>query len=307
MNRAYRIIWCSIRQMKVVVAENSRARGKGAASGRAGKRALLLCAGTAAFLALSLAPGRLWAAGAVCVDAETGNAAGLGQSADTGRIACGQNASATGASATAIGSNASKAGVQGIAIGIRSNASAVNSIAIGTLAKAQARDSIALGRDAQATANSGDVALGANSSTAVVVATPSTTINGVTYEYAGINPTSTVSIGRPGAERTITNVAAGRVSDSSTDAINGSQLYAVTQKGWNLQTNGTSATSPVRLGDKVNLVDGVNTKVSPITASQNADGSYTNTFKIDVDAQSMVEAAQLPVVYTDASNSRYAL
>jgi len=51
-------------------------------------------------------------------------------------------------------------------------------------------------------------------------------INGTTYNFAGIAPTSTVSVGAVGTERTITNVAAGRISTSSTDAINGSQLQA---------------------------------------------------------------------------------
>ena len=51
-------------------------------------------------------------------------------------------------------------------------------------------------------------------------------LNGVTYSYAGTNPASTVSVGALNAERTITNVAAGRITASSTDAINGSQLSA---------------------------------------------------------------------------------
>ncbi|MDR5784706.1 hypothetical protein QCE63_35545, partial [Caballeronia sp. LZ065] len=46
---------------------------------------------------------------------------------------------------------------------------------------------------------------------------------------AGTNATSTVSVGAPGAERTITNVAAGRLSGTSTDAVNGSQLFASNQ------------------------------------------------------------------------------
>ncbi|MDP0983617.1 hypothetical protein Q6266_28225, partial [Klebsiella variicola] len=73
------------------------------------------------------------------------------------------------------------------------------------------------------------VALGAGSTTSAVVATTSTTINGKTYNFAGTNPTSTVSVGSAGAERTITNVAAGQINAASTDAINGSQLYATNQ------------------------------------------------------------------------------
>ena len=51
--------------------------------------------------------------------------------------------------------------------------------------------------------------------------------NGYPFEgFAATHPNSTVSVGKSGAERTITNVAAGRVTFNSTDAINGSQLYA---------------------------------------------------------------------------------
>ncbi len=58
---------------------------------------------------------------------------------------------------------------------------------------------------------------------------PITVINGTTYAFAGTTPGSTVSVGAAGAERTITNVAAGRVDGGSTDAINGSQLFAANQ------------------------------------------------------------------------------
>ncbi|WP_017915650.1 YadA-like family protein, partial [Xanthomonas sp. SHU 308] len=72
----------------------------------------------------------------------------------------------------------------------------------------------------------GAVALGSGSSTAEAVATTGGTLNGTAYTYAGAAPTSTVSVGSAGHERTVTNVAAGRVSGTSTDAVNGSQLYA---------------------------------------------------------------------------------
>ena len=62
-----------------------------------------------------------------------------------------------------------------------------------------------------------------------MVGTAGATINGQAYAFAGAVPTSTVSVGAARAERTITNVAAGRVSAASTDAINGSQLHATNQ------------------------------------------------------------------------------
>ena len=68
--------------------------------------------------------------------------------------------------------------------------------------------------------------------------TSSATVNGITYGgFAGAAPVGTVSVGDAGAERTITNVAAGRITPTSTDAINGSQLYQVASKIDNNFTN----------------------------------------------------------------------
>lgn len=74
------------------------------------------------------------------------------------------------------------------------------------------------------------VILGNDSTEADVIGTSSYTFNdGQTVNYAGATPISTVSIGAKDKERTITNVAAGRISATSTDAINGSQLYGAHQ------------------------------------------------------------------------------
>ncbi|MBN3797527.1 hypothetical protein G3N99_21385, partial [Burkholderia sp. Ac-20392] len=55
------------------------------------------------------------------------------------------------------------------------------------------------------------------------------TINGTAYDFAGIAPASTVSVGAAGRERTITNVAAGRLAEKSTGGVNGPQLNATNQ------------------------------------------------------------------------------
>ncbi|MDY3573370.1 YadA-like family protein [Enterobacter ludwigii] len=86
-------------------------------------------------------------------------------------------------------------------------------------------DSVAIGMGAVAN-NDNDIALGAGSKTAKAAKTEKTTLAGTEYYFAGIDPKSTLSIGDLGSERTITNVAAGRLSDKSTDAVNGSQLFA---------------------------------------------------------------------------------
>lgn len=90
-----------------------------------------------------------------------------------------------------------------------------NIVSIGTNAKVTADNSISLGSDS--VANS-------------AVATASASLNGRTYNFAGANPVGTVSVGDSDKERTITNVAAGRISSTSTDAINGSQLHSVIQE-----------------------------------------------------------------------------
>ena len=109
-----------------------------------------------------------------------------------------------------------------------SNAGGANSIAVGPAAVASAQNSVAMGDGATAS-GAGDVALGSGSIANGAVATTSMTIRGTTYNVAGTAPVGTVSVGSDGAERTITNVAAGRVDVNSTDAINGSQLYATNQ------------------------------------------------------------------------------
>ena len=85
---------------------------------------------------------------------------------------------------------------------------------------------VAIGHKASVTANE-SVAIGHEANADTVIGTASASIAGKTYNFAGSIPVGTVSIGDAGKERTITNVAAGRINKDSTDAINGSQLHAV--------------------------------------------------------------------------------
>lgn len=88
---------------------------------------------------------------------------------------------------------------------------------------------VSIGTNAKVTADN-SIALGSNSVANSAVATASANINGRTYNFAGTTPVGTVSVGDSNKERTITNVAAGRISSESTDAINGSQLHSVIQE-----------------------------------------------------------------------------
>lgn len=88
---------------------------------------------------------------------------------------------------------------------------------------------VSIGTNAKVTADN-SVALGSNSVANSAVATVSASLNGRTYNFAGTAPVGTVSVGDSNKERTINNVAAGRISSTSTDAINGSQLHSVIQE-----------------------------------------------------------------------------
>lgn len=88
---------------------------------------------------------------------------------------------------------------------------------------------VSIGTNAKVTTDN-SVALGSNSVANSAVATASANINGRTYSFAGATPVGTISVGDSDKERTITNVAAGRISSTSTDAINGSQLHSVIQE-----------------------------------------------------------------------------
>ncbi|WP_430515675.1 YadA family autotransporter adhesin, partial [Inquilinus limosus] len=192
-------------------------------------------------------------------NASGGDAVALGtntKAAASSSIAIGANAAASGASgSTAVGANSSASASNSLAVGEFANASGELSAAVGPGATASAEKATALGNGSKALAassvalgdgasanNAGDVALGSGSVTAAAVGTASTTIAGKTYAFAGTTPNSTVSVGAAGAERTITNVAAGRIALDSTDAVNGSQLFATNTAVDTLNTQITDVT-----------------------------------------------------------------
>ena len=203
----------------------------------------------------------------------TSMAIGHTVSADGGyAVAMGRKVSASGTS-TAIGHHATATN-GGLAIGSQENdasndrttASATGAVAIGKNTKATSEDAVAIGTNAEAN-RLYSVALGSGSTTATGATNQgSTTINGITYNFAGAtgNPNMQVSVGNTGATRQIKNVAAGEVSATSTDAINGSQLYAVasavkplkyvsinstaTGTGSNVDNDGAQAPNSIAIG-----------------------------------------------------------
>ncbi|MDW9200280.1 hypothetical protein SE959_26550 [Escherichia coli] len=164
-------------------------------------------------------------------------------------LAIGSVSKATGMGANAMGATANAGGNQSNAIGYNSkanaensislgayahidNINAVNSIVIGNNSKTDKISATAIGSQASVIFDNG-VAIGSGSVDKAATQVSGATIklkNGGTIEYkgfAGDKATSVVSVGDAGNERQIVNVGAGAISDTSTDAINGSQLYAI--------------------------------------------------------------------------------
>lgn len=146
---------------------------------------------------------------------------------------------------------------------------------VGSHSQAVAVDSLALGNNTVADVQN-SVALGTNSTTEEVISTDHIHINGERYDFAGGVANSTVSIGANNKagnggvknyKRTLTNVAAGRVDGTSTDAINGSQLNAV--------INALKFTT---------VVEGTNTTV---TQSTNIDGGKEFAVHVNKDLVNM--------------------
>ncbi len=141
-------------------------------------------------------------------EASEQNAIALGQGSIASKvnsIALGSNSLSSGENAIALGSNSLSSGENAIALGEGSAAGGSNSLAFGSQSRANGNDSVAIGVGAAA-ATDNSVAIGAGSTT---------------------DASNTVSVGNSATKRKIVNMAAGAISNTSTDAINGSQLYTI--------------------------------------------------------------------------------
>ena len=153
------------------------------------------------------------------------------QAANANAVALGNESKATGQNTIAFGNNANASQNQAIALGRNTAASAGYTVALGDEAKATATKAIAFGTGAKATQGNA-VAIGAGSTTETnATSVNEATVNNLKYSgFAGgnnINPGDQVSFGSAGFERQLKHVAPGAITSTSTDAINGSQLYAV--------------------------------------------------------------------------------
>lgn len=207
-------------------------------------------------------------------------------------IAIGQNTNVTGVQSIAIGKDSTVSGEKSIAIGVGHNVSGNHSTTIGDPNVVSGNESFVAGNNNNVASNSvmvmgnnvtvaqgfdGAVVLGADSAAAKANPTSKYEIKGQEYTFAGVNPTSTVSVGAEGKERQITNVAAGRISDTSTDAINGSQLYALAD------AIAKKAVTPNDVSDEVTnqletkLVAGDNVQINKDEATKTFTISATDT------------------------------
>ena len=203
-------------------------------------------------------------------------------------LASGSNASASSDNSIAIGKDSQSSAINAIAVGQASNASAVSAIVIGTQAKGTHENSVTLGSYSSSAANNFD-------QTAKALSSFDDKATGTTVNYNGTSSTQkgAVSVGDGTLVRQIQNVGAGRITATSNDAVNGSQLYqAYYNAGFNIQNNGTE-TSRINTHGKVNFVNGENTEVVV------KDGENAAEIKVNAkDTSASVEAGSDAITVT---------
>ena len=165
-------------------------------------------------------------------------------------LGAGQAGGSTGNNTVLIGSNSTVDGNFNYGIGHNAELKGESNAVVGAYNHVTANNTYVLGDHVTTTLDNA-VVLGSHSTaeSTDVVSTPSYTYAGGTVNFAGTAPVSTVSVGATGQERTITHVAAGRVSADSTDAINGSQLYGANQQIDNLYNKISNIGKEANKGD----------------------------------------------------------
>ena len=260
----------------------------------------------------------------------------------TSSLAVGTGSVASGDSAVAIGNDSTVTGGSAVAIGASATSTGKWSTALGDSANAKGEKSVALSKDSYAK-DDNSVALGSGTITRSATQENTATVNGITYSgFAGNTPVAVVSVGSdktetytppdhstPGRTVTITphtrqiiNVGAGEISSTSTDAINGSQLYMVADQVGKNKTridNIRVRTSDVKVkaGDNINVQEAYDdaNQVKTYTVSTAKDikaDSYTvnnssvqiNQNGINAGDKNITNVAD-PKAPTDAANKRY--
>ena len=260
----------------------------------------------------------------------------------TSSLAVGTGSVASGDSTVAVGNDSTVTGDSAVAIGASATSTGKWSTALGDSANAKGEKSVALSKDSYAK-DDNSVALGSGTITRSATQENTATVNGITYSgFAGNTPVAVVSVGSdktetytpadhstPGRTVTITphtrqiiNVGAGEISATSTDAINGSQLYMVADQVGKNKTridNIRVRTSDVKVkaGDNINVEEAYDdaNQVKTYTVSTAKDikaDSYTvnnssvqiNQNGINAGDKNITNVAD-PKAPTDAANKRY--
>ena len=260
----------------------------------------------------------------------------------TSSLAVGTGSVASGDSAVAIGNDSTVTGGSAVAIGASATSTGKWSTALGDSANAKGEKSVALSKDSYAK-DDNSVALGSGTITRSATQENTATVNGITYSgFAGDTPVAVVSVGSdktetytppdhstPGRTVTITphtrqiiNVGAGEISSTSTDAINGSQLYMVADQVGKNKTridNIRVRTSDVKVkaGDNINVQEAYDdaNQVKTYTVSTAKDikaDSYTvNNSSVQINQNGInagnknITNVEDPKAPTDSANKRY--
>lgn len=218
-------------------------------------------------------------------------------------LAVGTGSVASGDSAVAIGNDSTVTGDSAVAIGASATSTGKWSTALGDSANAEGKSSVALSKDSYAK-DDNSVALGSGTVTRSATQENTATVNGITYSgFAGNTPVAVVSVGSdktetytppdhstPGRTVTITphtrqiiNVGAGEISATSTDAINGSQLYMVADQ---VGKNKTRIDNIRQRTSDVKVKAGDNIDVKEVYDDANQVKTYTVSTTKDIKANS---------------------
>lgn len=260
----------------------------------------------------------------------------------TSSLAVGTGSVASGDSTVAIGNDSTVTGGSAVAIGASATSTGKWSTALGDSANAKGEKSVALSKDSYAK-DDNSVALGSGTITRSATKENTATVNGITYSgFAGNTPVAVVSVGSdktetytppdhstPGRTVTITphtrqiiNVGAGEISATSTDAINGSQLYMIADQVGKNKTRidnirARSTDVKVKAGDNINVQEAyddanqVRTYTVSTTKDIKADSYTVNNSSVQIN-QNGINAGNKnitnvadPKAPTDAANKRY--
>ncbi len=296
MNRVYKVIWSKVKGCYVVASELAKGHTKSASSKRTAKRKtaeVAMVIGTVTTILTSqVAPVMaVFSSGQNAVNTVTTSSTENGTSVAGGKIDSTRAGGVTDSNTLSIGMSSWASGKGSVAIG-GAQSDNYEAVGMGYNARAAGYQAVSLGGESSAT-GIGAIAIGANTSASLAASLAlgsgsvtntlggmsTYTINGISYTFAGGTPIGTLSIGDSvtGKTRTITNLAAGAISATSTEAINGSQLYAVTTELNKVaSTASTAASTATATSTSLNTVS---TSLNNVSTSVVANSTAISNLK----------------------------